>query len=133
MSDVFYHGELKPGVGTALSDKTRAMSRVWKTKISSLYPILREETEGLIYPVFFDLRSECQDELGGGSSKVNLYNVAATMDHIRWVIKSGIAEPHESGIAIPYGGQVDAYYLAMDKVVKEMPGVRAIRVGRSGW
>ena len=132
-SDVFYQGELKPGVTTPLSDETRTMSRDWKAEITKLYPALRKEPEGLLYPVFFNIKSECQDELAGGQSKVNFYNIAAAIEHILWVVKSGIAKPYEIGIATPYAGQVDAYSIVLDKVAKNMDDVKDIRIGTSEW
>lgn len=132
-SEVFYEGELKPGVTTPLFDETRTMSRDWKAKITKLYPALREEPEGLLYPVFFNIKAECQDELGGRQSNFNLYNIAAAIEHILWVVKSGIAKPYEIGIATPYGGQVDAYSIVLDKVAKNMADVKDIQIGTSEW
>ena len=78
-SEEFYNGQLKPGEGTALSHKSRQMSRDWQDKINIRYP-LKREPDGLVYLVFFNLSSVLEDD--SGASKINIYNIAAVIDHI---------------------------------------------------
>ena len=51
-----------------------------------------------------------------------MHNIAAVIDHVVWVIESGIAKPNQIGIATPYGGQVNAAYSnALSKVATDKP------------
>lgn len=62
-------------------------------------------------------------ENDGGTSKVNMYNIAAAIEHIIWVIESGIARSSQIGIATTYGGQVDAYSNVPVKVTQDKPNL----------
>lgn len=53
-----------------------------------------------------DVAAKSQAELTGGISRINAYNVAAILDHMVWVVESGIAEPMQIGISTPYAAQV---------------------------
>ena len=57
------------------------------------------------------------------------------VDHIFWVVESGIAKPHEIGIATPYSGQLVLYYEVLARIGKGKPELHRnkIRVGTGKW
>lgn len=133
-SDLFYGGELKPGASTAIDHPSRQMSRTWHTKIHERYPTLKPEPEGSVYPVLFNISSTSQHELSGGFSLINKSNVAVVVQHVCWVIETGIAKAHQIGIATPYGGQVHLYKGAFKGLAKERPEpFNDISVGTAEW
>lgn len=127
-SELFYEGQLVPGTSTSLSHESRKMSRTWHEKISERYPSLKQEPEGSVYPVFFNIPSASVQEKFGGTSRVNLYNVSAVVDHIIWVVESGIAMPYQIGIVTPYAGQVSLYQETFVNIRKTDPSIRMDQV-----
>ena len=90
-SELFYRGELKPGFSTTLDDETRAMTRLWQAKTRAYYPFLKEEPDGLAYPILLNVEAESKAETTGGTSRLNLFNISAVIDHVIWVLENGIA------------------------------------------
>lgn len=65
---------------------------------------------------------------------MNFYNLSAVVDHIIWVVESGIAKPHEIGIATPYAAQVYLYQDTFAKIRKMDPRIKMdqVQVGTTG-
>ena len=78
-SKLFYRGQLKPGEGTTID--TRPMTRVWQEKTRQAYPSLKEAPQGLAYPVFINVPSQSEIEIGG-SSYINRANASVVIEHI---------------------------------------------------
>ena len=115
-SELFYFGQLKPGTSTGLDHPTRAISRLWQEKMHLRYLSLMPEPPGLIYPVCLNITAQSEQEIPGGTSRINLYNVSAVVDHVIWIVESGTAQPHQIGIATPYAAQVDLYHGIFDQI-----------------
>lgn len=134
-STLFYEGKLQPGQSTSLDDGTRKMSAVWKKAIHARYPSSKQEPQGLVYPVFVDIKSESEPEMSGDSSRINLANAAAVTEHLIWVVENNIAGPSDIGIATPYAGQVTVMLDITRKLTKDKPehDWRSVRVGTTDW
>lgn len=136
-SELFYEGQLEPGKHTSLDDASRAMSRIWQEKILSCYPCLQKEPPGLVYPIFFNImaRSRSERESTAESSRINLYNISAVVDHIIWVVESGIARPDQIGIATPSEAQVSYYDDIFDRLLNDKPdhSWQFLRTGTTRW
>lgn len=132
-SELFYSGQLKAGVGTALNHETRAMSRLWQEKTRFSYPSLTKEPQGLLYPIFLNITSQSQAELKGGTSRINLHNASAVMDHIIWLIESKIARTDQIGIATPYASQVNLYLDLFHQLDKPTYNWKLLRIGSTEW
>lgn len=132
-SDLFYNGKLKSGTGTELYLPSRAMSRKWQEITLSKYPSLKKEPQGLVYPIFIDIVSESEQELGGGTSWTNLFTASAIIDYVIWLVESEIAKPDEIGIATPYAAQVNLYLEQFRQLDKPNHVWELIRVGSTEW
>ncbi len=132
-SELFYRGELKPGFRTALDDETRAMTRLWQEKTRSLYPSLKQEPEGLAYPILLNVEAESQAGTTGGTSRLNLFHISAVIDHVIWVVENGIARTDQIGIAMPYAGQAPLYVELFRQIDKPDHRWELIRVGSTEW
>ena len=128
-NSIIYGGKLRDGVGTALSDLSKAKDL--KTFYAATYPSLQPEPEELIYPVMVNVHGESARE-GKGTSVFNAYNVAATLEEI---VKLITRHPHANssnvGIATPYRAQIRLYKRALAKASGQHPelNLRMIRVG----
>ncbi len=133
-SELFYRGQLKLGFATALSDETRAMTRIWQEKTRSLYPSLSKEPEGLAYPVFLNVvGAKSQAETRGGRSRLNVFNISAVMDHVVWLVEKGIARTDQIGIAMLEESQVQLYHELFRQLDKPDHQWELIRVGGIEW
>lgn len=68
-----------------------------------------------------NIASKSQAELTGGTSRINAYNVATIVDHLVWVVESGIATPMNIGISTPYAAQVAIIMDTVQKLSKDKP------------
>ena len=74
---IFYGSKLVRGPGTSLDSPSRQLSNKLRASIVANLPLLSPEPEGLVYPVFFDVRGNCLQEPNGTSS-ISVYNIAFT-------------------------------------------------------
>ena len=103
---IFYDSKLVRGPGTSLDDPKREMSCLLRPMIQKLLPKLISEPDGLVYPVFFDVRGVCYKE-ENGSSRVNYQNIAFIIDWMKKLLSKislGLRSS-DFGIACPYSGQ----------------------------
>ena len=82
---IFYSSKLVRGPGTSLDDPNRKLSQDL-SNIAKAFPILTREPEGLVYPIFFDVRGHCIQE-PNGSSRVNGYNISFIIAWIKRLLK----------------------------------------------
>lgn len=132
-SKLFYDSRLKPGEGTALDHESRAMTRLWQEKTRVLYPSTDKEPDGLAFPICLNVAGQSQSELSGGTSKINRYNVSVVMDHVIWLVESGVARTDQIGIATPYAGQVSLYLDLFRQLDKPDHKWELLRVGTTEW
>lgn len=121
-NEVFYESKLVCGEGTSPDHPSRKVSKDLQAWITEQFPRLRQEPEGLIYPIFFDVRGTCVQERNG-SSRVNAHNTAFIIDLIRTLLfeaKLGLTTA-DFGIATPYAGQVRSTRLAFQKANLDIP------------
>ena len=121
-NEVFYESKLVCGEGTSPDHPSRKVSKDLQAWITQQFPRLREEPEGLIYPIFFDVRGTCVQERNG-SSRVNAHNTAFIIDLIRTLLieaKLGLTTA-DFGIATPYAGQFRSTRLAFQKANLDIP------------
>ena len=105
---ILYSSKLVRGPGTSLDDPNRKLSQDL-SNIAKAFPILTREPEGLVYPIFFDVRGHCIQE-PNGSSRVNGYNISFIIAWIKRLLKQidlGLTAS-DIGVATPYAGQVRA-------------------------
>lgn len=117
-SVLFYRGQLKPGAGTTLDDETREMTRRWQAETRSVHPSLVPEPHGQAYPILINIAGESEPEALGGTSHINMYNVSFVMDHIVWLVETGIAQTDQIDIATPYAAQASIYLDLFRKLEK---------------
>ena len=129
-SELFYRGQLTPGKGTTLDN--RSMTGVWQEKTRLIYPSLREAPQGLAYPVLLNITSRSEIE-SGGTSYVNRSNASMVMDYIVWVVENGIASTHHIGILTPYAAQANIYMVLFRQLDKPEHKWQQIRVGSTEW
>ena len=47
------------------------MTRLWQEKTRSLYTSMKQEFEGLAFPICLNVAGQSESELSGGTSKIN--------------------------------------------------------------
>ena len=105
-NDLFYDAKLICGPGTELDKPQREISRRLQPVLRNMLPTLTKEPDGLVYPIFFDVRGICVMEQGG-TSRMNFHNIAFIVD----TIQNLLSEPDlklkasDFGIACPYSAQ----------------------------
>lgn len=121
---IFYQSKLVAGPGTALDHPKRAMSKHLRSLLHKLLPKLTLEPEGIIYPIFFDVKGKCIKE-DNGSSRVNPHNTSFIVSIIeRLLANSRLLSPNDFGIATPYAAQRRVTRKALAKA-----GFGNVRVG----
>ena len=127
---IFYGSKLVRGPGTSLDNPYRELSKKLRESIATKLPILTPEPEGLIYPVFVDIRGNCLQE-PNGTSRLNGHNISFTIAWVKSMLEDedfGLSTP-DFVVATPYAGQVRLYRRAFRKV-----GLQDIRVATTeGW
>ena len=118
-NDIIYSGELRDGLGTALSEMTNAQDL--KTFYTATYRSLRPEPTELIYPIMVNVHGESAVE-GKGTSIFSAHNIEATLEEI---VKLITHHPHANssnvGIATPYRAQIRMYKRALAKASHQHP------------
>ena len=132
-SELFYNGRLKPGKSTELAHPSRAMTRLWQEKLRLRYPSLTSEPDGLAFPILLSVVGLSEPGGLGGTSSINKYNVSVVVEHVFWLVESGIARTEQIGIASPYAAQVSLYVDRFRQLDK--PGFKweLIRIAPTEW
>ena len=129
-NDLFYDGKLVRGPGTELDSPQREMSRRLQPIIRKMHPKLTNEPDGLVYPIFCDIRGKCVMEKGG-TSRVNFHNIAFIVDAVQNLLTVPSLELKASdfGIACPYSAQRRQMRKALCKAGIEGISVFDVEVG----
>ena len=133
-NDLFYDGKLVRGPGTELDNPQREMSRRLQPVFRKMFPKLTNEPDGLVYPIFCDIRGKCVMEQGG-TSRVNFHNIAFIVDAVQTLLSVPYLELKASdfGIACPYSAQRREMRKALYKA--DIKGVSTfnVEVGTAGF
>ena len=89
------------GIGIELNSPQHEMFRHLQPVLRNMLPTLTEESDGLVYPIFFDVRGKCVVEQGG-TSQMNFHNIAFIVDTVQNLLSKSDLKTKASGFGNAY-------------------------------